>query len=111
MFRVIAERIPGTTNDWVVNLVGGGGAGSIAIDDGSTTVDPAEAITFAGVGIATVEVTDDGGGAATVTVNVALTDEAVQAVGHYELLMTGSSPPEPLEDGTGEDWLYVWVNG
>jgi hypothetical protein len=44
-------------------------------------------------------------------VNVALTDEAVQAVGHYELLMTGSSPPEPLEDGTGEDWLYVWVNG
>jgi hypothetical protein len=30
-------------------------------------------------------------------------------VGHYELLMTGSSPPEPLEDGTGDDWLYVWV--
>lgn len=30
--------------------------------------------------------------------------------GHFELLMTGSSPPEPLEDGTGTDWLYVWVN-
>jgi hypothetical protein len=30
--------------------------------------------------------------------------------GHYELLMTGASPPEPLEDGTGTDWLYVWVN-
>jgi hypothetical protein len=32
------------------------------------------------------------------------------AAGHYELLMTGSGPPEPLEDGTGTDWLYVWVN-
>lgn len=32
------------------------------------------------------------------------------AAGHFELLMTGSSPPEPLEDGTGADWLYVWVS-
>jgi hypothetical protein len=30
--------------------------------------------------------------------------------GHYELLMTGASPPEPLEDGTGADWLYVFVS-
>lgn len=37
-------------------------------------------------------------------VNVQATD-----VGHYELLVTGSSPPENLEDGTGNDWLYVWV--
>lgn len=32
-----------------------------------------------------------------------------QATGHYELLMDGSSPPAPLEDGSGTDWLYVWV--
>ena len=41
----------------------------------------------------------------------ALTAAEVQAVGHYELLMAAgiSSPPEPLDDGTGTDWLYVWV--
>ena len=40
-----------------------------------------------------------------------VTAVAVQAVGHYELLMAAgiSSPPEPLDDGTGTDWLYVWV--
>jgi hypothetical protein len=33
--------------------------------------------------------------------------------GHYELLMAAgiSSPPEPLENGDGSDWLYVWVPG
>ena len=36
---------------------------------------------------------------------------AVETAGHYELLMAGgiSSPPEPLENGAGDDWLYVWV--
>ncbi len=29
--------------------------------------------------------------------------------GHYELLMDGGSPPAPLEDGSGTDWLYVLV--
>jgi hypothetical protein len=38
-----------------------------------------------------------------------VTEAAVEAVGHYEVLMDGSSPPEPLEDGSGTDWLYVWV--
>jgi hypothetical protein len=32
-FRVIAERIPGTTNDWIVDLVGGGA--SLTFDDGA----------------------------------------------------------------------------
>jgi hypothetical protein len=31
-FRVIAERIPGTTNDWIVDLVGGGSSVA-ALDD------------------------------------------------------------------------------
>jgi hypothetical protein len=30
--------------------------------------------------------------------------------GHYELLMTGASPPEPIEDGTGLDWIWVFVS-
>lgn len=35
----------------------------------------------------------------------------VETAGHWELLMAGgiSSPPEPLENGDGSDWLYVWV--
>jgi hypothetical protein len=37
--------------------------------------------------------------------------EGAGGAGHYELLMTGASPPEPLEDGTGTDWLYVWTTG
>jgi len=28
---------------------------------------------------------------------------------HYEVLMSGASPAEPLEDGSGTDWLYVQV--
>lgn len=47
----------------------------------------------------------------TAWVDALLTAADVQAPGHYELLMVGSSPPEPLEDGTGTDWLYVWING
>lgn len=44
-------------------------------------------------------VSDEGGGVV-----------RVEIAGHYELLMAaGTSPPEPLEDGTGTDWLYVWV--
>ncbi len=36
-------------------------------------------------------------------------DAELQVAGHYELLMTGSGPPEPIENGTSDDWLYVWV--
>jgi hypothetical protein len=30
-------------------------------------------------------------------------------IGHYEPLMDGGSPYAPLDDGTGTDWLFVWV--
>lgn len=30
-------------------------------------------------------------------------------VGHYEVLMDGSGTADPLEDGSGTDWLYTWV--
>lgn len=38
-----------------------------------------------------------------------ITEAAVQAVGHYEVMMDGGSPPAALESGSGTDWLYVWV--
>ena len=38
-----------------------------------------------------------------------VTEAAVQAVGHYEVMMDGGSPPAALESGSGTDWLYVWV--
>lgn len=34
---------------------------------------------------------------------------AAENAGHYEVLMTGASPADPLETGSGTDWLYVWV--
>jgi hypothetical protein len=35
--------------------------------------------------------------------------ENPETTGHYEILMDGSGTAEPLEDGSGADWLYVWV--
>jgi hypothetical protein len=35
--------------------------------------------------------------------------ENPETTGHYEVLMDGASPPEPLENGSGTDWLYVFV--
>jgi hypothetical protein len=107
-FLVLLSRDGGTT--WWGGWWGQGtAAASLSVTDGVTTVDPVEVVTFADSGIASVTVEDAGSNTATVTVSV--TEDALQSAGHYELLMTGSSPPEPLEDGTGTDWLYVWVNG
>ena len=36
-------------------------------------------------------------------------DAQLQAAGHYEVMMDGGSPPAALENGSGTDWLYVWV--
>lgn len=44
-----------------------------------------------------------------VKVGGGLSSETLETAGHYELLMDGGSPPEPIEDGSGTDWLYVWV--
>jgi hypothetical protein len=35
--------------------------------------------------------------------------ENPETTGHYEVLMDGSGTAAPLEDGSGADWLYVWV--
>lgn len=73
-------------------------------DEGSSLATVATSIDFVGAGVVASGATE----AKTVTVP-GVTEANVQAVGHYELLMVGASPPEPLEDGTGTDWLYVWV--
>ena len=38
-----------------------------------------------------------------------VTEASLETAGHYEVFMTGATPAEPLEDGSGTDWLYVWV--
>lgn len=35
--------------------------------------------------------------------------DVVETAGHWEPLMDGGSPYEPLDDGSGTDWLFVWV--
>lgn len=38
-----------------------------------------------------------------------ISEITIETAGHYEVLMDGSGTAEPLEDGSGADWLYVWV--
>jgi hypothetical protein len=35
--------------------------------------------------------------------------KTLETLGHWEPLMDGGSPYAPLDDGTGTDWLFVWV--
>jgi hypothetical protein len=35
--------------------------------------------------------------------------ENPETTGRWEVLMSGASPADPLENGSGTDWLYVWV--
>jgi len=35
----------------------------------------------------------------------------LETSGHWEVLMDGGSPYEPLDNGSGTDWLWVWVPG
>ncbi len=78
---------------------GGGGSPLTVEDEGTPLATAATTLDFVGAGV-----TASGTGAEkTITVDV-------ENAGHYELLMAaGSSPLSPLEDGTGTDWLYVWV--
>lgn len=97
-FRVIGERIPGTTNDWIVDLVGGGA--SLTFDDGAGP-EPVALVAEPG---------DDAFPARRDHVHD-LDPDAVEVAGHWEPLMDGGSPYAPLDDGTGTDWLFVWVPG
>lgn len=82
---------------------GGAAVGGSALtikNEGSTLTAAAASIDFVGAALSATNV----GTAVTVTADIEL-------AGHYELLMAGgiTSPPEPLENGDGSDWLYVWV--
>lgn len=37
--------------------------------------------------------------------------KTLETLGHWEPLMDGASPYAPLDDGSGVDWLFVWVPG
>ena len=83
---------------------GGGGSALEILDEGVSLDTAVTSINFTGDGVDATNVSH------AVTVDIpGVSETNVQAVGHYELMMTGSSPPEPIEDGTGTDWLYVWV--
>ena len=97
------ETIDGGTS-WVATWIGGGGSDLTIEDEGTPLATAATTLDFVGAGV-----TASGAGAEKTITIPGVTEANVQAVGHYELLMTGSSPPEPIEDGTGADWLYVWV--
>lgn len=99
------DAISSTANTGAVILVGGRYEGDVTLPSNSIRID-------ADAARATPQ--PNGTAAAGTSAYPAFADHVHEgdssAAGHYELLMTGSSPPDPLEDGTGTDWLYVWVN-
>lgn len=88
----------GGTN-WYGALMGGAGGSALTIEDeGTPLATAAETLNFVGAGV-----TATGAGA----------EKTITIPGgsgfHYEVLMSGASPAEPLGDGSGTDWLYVLV--
>jgi hypothetical protein len=96
-FRVIAQRIPGTTNDWVVDLVGGGSG--VSFDDGA---DPEPVGLVADPG-------DDIYAARRDHVHD-ITEDAVKETGRWEPVTNGDvgSPELVFEAG---DIVMEWVPG
>jgi hypothetical protein len=76
----------------IAAVTGGGGSSVVALDD-----------------LTDVTITSPATGALLQYNGSVWIDVPAESAGHYELLMVGSGPPEPIEDGTGTDWLYVWV--
>jgi hypothetical protein len=95
---LLMSRDGGTT--WFGFLPGAASGSALEVDDeGTPLTATATSLDFVGPAIEATAVGD----AVTVTVDL-------EVGGHYELLMAaGSSPVEPLENGAGDDWLYVWV--
>lgn len=90
------------------------GGSSLEITDGVTTVDPTDDITFAGSGMASVDVTDDGGGAATVTISVpgevpvgGLHKILVKRTSNFTTAASNDSVPDydtVIEDTMSDSW-------
>jgi hypothetical protein len=114
-FRVIAERIPGTTNDWVVDLVGGGGASALTIEDeGTPLATAASTLDFVGAGV-----TATGAGAEkTITIpGFTLTADALVALGVVGPILIADDHSTPIVFGDllltedGDDFLYADLGG
>ena len=45
------------------------------------------------------------------TATLGVSYKTLETLGHWEPLMDGGSPYAPLDDGTGADWLFVFVPG
>jgi hypothetical protein len=98
---VLLSRDGGTT--WYGGWWGGP-TGLTVEDEGTPLATAGTTLDFVGAGV----VASGTGAEKTITI-AGVTEANVQAVGHYEVMMDGGSPPEPLESGSGTDWLYVWV--
>jgi len=96
--RVVLETVDGGTS-WVANVIGasGGTPATTVTDETTFGITPA-------VGTDTEYARQD-------HTHGTPDEEAVELVGHWEVLMDGGSPPAALESGSGTDWLYVWVPG
>jgi hypothetical protein len=90
-FRVIAERIPGTSNDWVVDLVGGGGSALTIEDEGTPLATAADTLDFVGAGV-----TASGTGAEKTITIPGVTAAAVAALGFVGALVITDTPSTPL---------------
>lgn len=104
-FRVVLERVPGTTNDWVGDLVGGGGSALTVKDEGTPLATAATSLDFVGAGVVA------SGATAAKTITIAgVTAAAITALGFVgPILMTDgtSAPPVPMTTEDGTDYLYM----
>jgi hypothetical protein len=92
----------GGTN-WVGGQLGAGGSGSPLTTKG-------DLFTFSTVDARLAVGTNDYLLRADSTQTTGLEWVDPQNAGHWEVLMDGSTPPNPLDDGA-TDWLYAWVPG
>lgn len=105
--RYILERVPGTTNDWIRNLVGGSGGTALTVEDeGTPLTTAATTLDFVGAGV-----TATGAGAEKTITIPGVTEATVRDVGHWEVIVSGTAPPVAVSNPADDDWLYGWVSG
>ncbi len=100
-FRVLTERIPGTTNDLIGNMVGGGGGSPVEVlDEGVSLTAAVTSIDFVGDGVTATAVGD----AVTVTVPGG-------SGAHYLVIASAHSTPLVFDDivqnSAGDDFVYT----
>lgn len=95
----------GKDSQITIELTGDGA--STPTFSGVTWIGSAPAIIAAAAVELIVLLSRDGGA----TIYGAIVGGSGPSSGHWEILMAGgiTSPPEPLENGTGDDWIYGFV--